>query len=243
MLETPNYSSIISSYIKTYTTPIIVVVILAAGYQGWRMYQKHLITKQTQLELQNKELEGKISILTKDYNTLALQKKDLETVNVQLDTDAQYWKKKAAETHVTPPPPPPPQDDATLLANLKDAGAEFKILKGTTFSTEHSTLPLVWTWNKQSLRVPELELKVVNTKESADRFEAETLGLKKEKFVSDDMLKKADERELDRIKQEANFKEQVSTIKKEVKAAEINGWLKFGGALFTGYVVGKQIKK
>lgn len=243
MLETPNYSSIISGYIKTYTTPIIIVIILAGSYYGLKYYQKHLRAKQTQLELQNKELADKINSLTKDYNNLAAQKKDLADANVQLDKDAQYWKKKAADTKVTPPPGPPPVDDPTLLANLKDAGAEFKPLTGTMFSTEHSTLPLVWAWNKQSLRVPELELKVVNVQESANKFEAETLGLKKEKTVADGMLKKADERELDRIKQEANFKEQVSTIKKEVNAAELNGWLKFGGALVTGYVVGKNIKK
>ena len=243
MLETPKYLTIVSTYIKTYLTEIVIVIVAATAFQGWRAYQKYLVSHQTQLELENKVLQGKISVLTKDYIDLSVQKKAVETVNVQLDKDAQYWKKRAADTHVTPPPPAPPVDDPTLLANLKDAGVEFTPIQGNLFSTKHSTLPLVWTWNKQSLRVPELELKIVNTKESADRFEAETVGLKKDIVISNGMLKKADDREAIRVVQEKNFKEQVSTIKKEVAAAEMNGWLKFGGALVTGYVVGKNVKK
>ena len=247
MLEEPKYLSTISAclvkYIKTYLTPIIIVIVAAATFEGWLLYQKHIANDQTQLQKENEKYKAQIQGLTDNYNKLASAKKDLETENFKLDADAQYWKKKASSISVLPKPQPPPVDDVTLISDLKIAGVEFKPLSESTFSTERTTLPTVWTWNKQALRVPSLEEKLAVTEVSATKFETLAYGYKKELMVADDMLSEADKRELVRKQQEANLNEQVKTEHKKVVAAEVNGWLKLGAGLAVGYLTGKAVSK
>ena len=243
MLEQPKYSSIISTYIKPYLTSIVIVIVAAGSFQVWRLYQQHIANDQTQLQKENEKYKAQIQGLTDNYNKLASVKKDLETENFKLDADAQYWKKKANSIPVPPKPQPPPVDDATLISDLKIVGVEFKPLGESTFSTERTTLPTIWTWNKQALRVPSLEEKLATTEISATKFETLAYGYKKELMVADDMLSEADKRELVRKQQEANLNEQVKTEHKKVVAAEVNGWIKLGAGLAVGYLTGRAIKK
>lgn len=235
--------NLISTYIKPYLLPIVAILIIATSWECWQIYQKHVANDQTQLQKENEKYKAQIDGLTDNYNKLSLVKKDLETQNSKLDADAQYWKKKAGSISVLPKPEPPPVDDVSLMADLKLAGVEFKPLTGNTFSTERTTLPTVWTWNKQALRVPSLEEKLAATEISANKFEVLAGGYKKELAAADDMLSEADKRELIRKKQEANLNEQVKVEHKKVVAAQANGWIKLGAGLAVGYLTGRAIKK
>jgi FtsZ-binding cell division protein ZapB len=243
MIEQPKYLSALSSYIKQYTTPIIAIVILALAFQGWRSYQKHLTGHQTQLQQENAVLKSKIADQTKEYNDLKVNKDKLAADNVKLDADAQYWKKRAGSIVVPPKPGPAPTEDAVLVSDLKAAGVEFKPLTGTLFSTERSSLPVVWTWNKQALRVPALEEKLAATEQVALKFEDSANGYKAEVNTANKMLSAADKREALRIEQEKNLNDQVKTEHKKFIAAQTNGWLKAGGALLGGYFIGKAVSK
>jgi len=235
--------TVIAKYIKPYLKAIVIVIIAAASYGAWRVYQKHVANDQVQLQKENEKYKAQIEGLTDNYNKLAATKKDLETQNSKLDADAQYWKKKAGSIPVLPQPLPPPADDASLIADLKVAGVEFKPLTGNTFSTERTTLPTVWTWNKQALRVPSLEEKLSATEISATKFETLATGYKKELAAADDMLSEADKRENIRKQQEVNLNEQVKTEHKKVVAAQVNGWMKLGVGLAVGYLTGKAVSK
>ena len=243
MLETPKYFTIISTYFKTYLTQILVVAAIAVGYQGWRLYQHYLISHQSQLEKDNEAYKKQIADITIEYNKLASAKKDVEGENIKLAADAEYWRNKAKEIPVPPPTPKPPVEDSVLLADLKDAGAEFKPLQGSLFSTEHSTLPLVWTWNKDSLRVPGLETKLSTTETALDKTVMQVGGLQQQILISDKMLSDADKREALRKTQEVNFTEQIKIKDKQIIIAETNGWIKVGIAVPATYFLTRAIIK
>ncbi len=235
--------TVVAKYIKPYLKAIVIVMALIASYGAWRLYQKRVDNNQTQLQKENEKYKAQIQGLTDNYNKLASTKAGLETENAKLSTDAQYWKKKAGSISVLPQPLPPPVDDASLIADLKVVGVEFKPLTGSTFSTERTTLPIVWTWNRQALRVPSLEEKLAATETSSAKFENLAYGYKKELVVADDMLSEADKRENIRKQQEANLNEQVKTEHKKVVAAQVNGWMKLGVGLAVGYLTGKAVSK
>lgn len=243
MIEQPKYLNVLSQYIKAYAVPLGAVIILALGFWGWKAYQKHLTARQTQLQQENAVYKSKIADLTKSYEDLKAVKEKIAADNVKLDADAQYWKKKANNIPKPPQPGPAPTEDAVLVADLKTAGVEFKPIGGTIFSTERTTLPVVWTWNKQALRVPGLEEKLTATEQTALKFEESANGYKAELITANKMLSESEQRELIRKQQEANLTEQVKTEHKKVIAAEVNGWLKFGGALVGGYLIGKTVSK
>jgi hypothetical protein len=229
--------------IKPYMTAAIIIVLGIAVYEGLSFYKKHLDKRGIQLQQENAVLKSKVAEVTKNYNDLSVTKKAVEADNVKLDADAQYWKKKAQSIPRPPEPPKPPQDDATLVADLKLAGVEFRPLTDKNYLTDRTNLPTIWTWNKDSLRVPGLEEKLFATETSAAKFETETLGLKKELGVANNMLSEADKRELLRKEQEKNLNEQISNEHKKVVAAEMKGYIKIGAALVTGYFVGKAVRK
>jgi hypothetical protein len=241
--ERPKIIATISNYIKAYSKPIIVIVVLAIAFQGWRVYQKHLTNTQTELQKENEAIKIKIATMTKEYNDLANSKKEVELNNAKLDADAQYWKNKANSHKVLPPPGPAPVDDVKLVSDLKDAGVEFKPLSGAVFSTERSNLPVIWTWNKQALRVPELEATLADTIISAKKFEDEATGLKREVEIDNGMLKKAAEIGAEHYKLEETFSQQLKQKDKLIWSAEVNGWVKVGITIPVVYGITRLIHK
>lgn len=234
--------STFNTYLKQYLIQIIVVIVGVVAFQGWRTYQKWITTSQTVLQTENIAYKKQIAKLVSEYDTLASEKKSLEAKNAVLDSDAQYWKKKAQSIIVPPTPSKPPTSDLVLIEELKLAGVDFKPLPDTNLITGRETLPIVWTWNKQYLRVPSLELKLGMTEAAASKFEAQTIGLKEELVVANDIIKKASDVETIRKEQEANLNRQVKQAHKEVVAAEINGYIKAGAALVIGYLGGRAAK-
>jgi FtsZ-binding cell division protein ZapB len=241
--ERPKIISVLTDYVKAYTKPIVIIAVLSLAFWGWQAYQKHLTARQTQLQQENAVLKSKIEDKTKEYNNLKVDKDKLAADNVKLDADAQYWKKKAGSIVVPPKPGPAPTEDAVLVSDLKIAGVEFKPIPNSLFSTERESLPIVWTWNKERLRVPGLEEKLAATEQVALKFEDSANGLKAEVNTANKMLSAADKREALRIEQEKNLNDQIKTEHKKAVAAELNGWLKFGGGLLIGYAADKALRK
>jgi hypothetical protein len=230
MLEArPKIISVLTNYVKVYTKPIIVIAVLAIAFQGWRMYQKHTLNQQSQLAQENKKIKADIAVLTTKYEDLRKEKSVIEANNVKLHEDALYWQKKADSVVNPPKPLPPPQDDATLVADLKLAGVEFIPFKGTVFTTERTTLPIVWTWNKQALMVPTLEANVATFKTASEKWKADYYGEHAALGVANGMIETADARHkkesVDLIK---NYDGQLKTKDKLILEDKVNGWIKVG---------------
>ena len=243
MLETPKFTTVLTNYIKIYLVQILLVIGVVAGYQGWKAYQRHLTNTQNQLQIDNTVYKTKITDITADYEKLKQSKVEVEKTNITLAADVEFWKKKASSIPRPPQPPDPPKDDATLIADLTAAGITFKPLTDTNYMTDRSTLPTVWTWNKQVLRVPILEQELTFTETALIASGHLIEGLNKKIVITDSMLTEADKREAIRKEQEINLNNQIKIEHKKTVVAETNGWLKFGGALLGGYIIGKNIKK
>lgn len=235
--------NLISLYIKPYVKQVAIVVILAAGFQGWRMYQQHLKARETALEQENAINKKKIEELTIEYNKLVNAKKDVEAENVKLASDAAFWRKKAGDTPMPPNPPNPPTDVVTLLADLKQAGVDIKPLSGTLFSTEQVSLPVIWTWNRQFLRVPALEEKISVTETALSKTVLQVSGLEKQIVISDKMIADAEQREALRKLQENNYQQQIKIKDKQILVAETNGWIKVGITIPVVYGITRLIHK
>lgn len=240
----------LQSYIVSFKEAIkpylIIIGVIVAGFlvfSGIKQYEKYLINKQTQLEQENAKHKSDIKELTKTYETLKADKAVVEATNSVLEASAAFWKKKAHDTIIIPPTPKPPQDTNVIVTDLKELGVEFKPLTGTLFSTEKDNLPKIWTWGKDSLRIPGLEAKVLNTETALGKSEELVLGLKKDISVSNDMIKTAEQRENIRKLEEANYENQVKTLKREITVGKGKTAIKIGAALVIGYGIGKVIKK
>lgn len=238
-----NYLTVISTYFKTYVKQIAIVIFALVAFQGWRAYQNYLKTQQTSLQQENEINKKKISDLTTEYNKLAAAKKEAEAANAKLATDADFWRKKAQETPIPPPVPRPPVDDITLVSDLKAAGVEFVPLQGTLFSTDRVSLPVIWVWNKESIRVPGLEAKIANDEVALTKSDALIVGLNNQILISDKMISDADQREAVRKLQEVNLNQQLKVKDKQILVAETNGWLRIAVAVPATWFIAKQVYK
>ena len=241
MLE--KYTAVISTYFKAHIKQIVIVIFAVVAFQGWRAYQSYLNTQQTTLQQENDINKKKIEELTTEYNKLAEAKKEVEANNTKLATDADFWRKKAQETPIPPPVPKPPVDDITLVSDLKAAGVEFVPLQGTLFSTDRVSLPVIWVWSKESIRVPGLEAKIANDEVALTKSDALIVGLNKQILISDKMLSDADEREAVRKIQEVNLNQQLKGKDKQILVAQANGWLRIAVAVPATWFIAKQVYK
>lgn len=242
--ERPKIIATITNYLVEYTKPIIVIVVLAIAFQGWRMYQKHTLNQQSQLAQENKKIKVDIAVLTTKYEDLRKEKSVIEANNVKLHEDALYWQKKADSVVNPPKPLPPPQDDATLVADLKLAGVEFVPFKGTVFTTERTTLPTVWTWNKQALRVPTLEANVEIFKTSSEKWQADYYGEHAALGKANGMIETADTRyKKESIDLVNNYDGQLKQKDKLIWEAKVNGWIKVGITVPVVYGITRLIYK
>ena len=245
MLEEQKVLPVIGSYIRTYLAPIIILIIVATAFQGWRAYHKYKLNMQTQLQDQNENYKAQLVEINNNYMKLQAEKDTLASDNAKLAADAKHWKDAAGNIPVLPPPSKPPADDAIIVADLKASGVEFRPLTETQFTnyvTGKESLPVIWTWSKQALRIPSLEEKLAATEISANKFEQLSVGYKAEIATANTMLTEAQNRELIRKNQEADLNAQIKNEHTQVVIAQTNGWLKAGAALALGYLAGKAVK-
>ena len=136
-----------------------------------------------------------------------------------------------------------PTEEATVIADLKADGVEFKPLQGTLFSTDHTSLPTIWIWDKQAARVPVLEEKVVATEQALTSSTLLIGGLSKQIVISDKMLEDANVREELHKANAIDLNKQVKEKDKQIVIAETNGWIRVGIAVPLTYFVTKAIIK
>ena len=227
---------------KSYINIIIVVILLLASYEGWKYYQKYVKSQITVLQQNILDRDKKIAAITEEFNKLAAAKKDVEVENEKLKTDNDILVKKAHDV-VVPPMPVVPTEEATVIADLKADGVEFKPLQGTLFSTDHTSLPTIWIWDKQAARVPVLEEKVVATEQALTSSTLLIGGLSKQIVISDKMLEDANAREELHKANAIDLNKQVKEKDKQIVIAETNGWIRVGIAVPLTYFVTKVIIK
>ena len=227
---------------KSYINIIIVVILLLASYEGWKYYQKYVKSQITVLQQNILDRDKKIAAITEEFNKLAAAKKDVEVENEKLKTDNDILIKKAHDI-VVPPMPVVPTEEATVIADLKADGVEFKPLQGTLFSTDHTSLPTIWVWDKQAARVPVLEEKVVATEQALTSSTLLIGGLSKQIVISDKMLEDANTREELHKANAIDLNKQVKEKDKQIVIAETNGWIRVGIAVPLTYFVTKAIVK
>ena len=227
---------------KSYINIIIVVILLLASYEGWKYYQKYVKSQITVLQQNILDRDKKIAAITEEFNKLAAAKKDVEVENEKLKTDNDILVKKAHDV-VVPPMPVVPTEEATVIADLKADGVEFKPLQGTLFSTDHTSLPTIWIWDKQAARVPVLEEKVVATEQALTSSTLLIGGLSKQIVISDKMLEDANAREELHKANAIDLNKQVKEKDKQIVIAETNGWIRVGIAVPLTYFVTKAIIK
>ena len=227
---------------KSYINIIIVVILLLASYEGWKYYQKYVKSQITVLQQNILDRDKKIAAITEEFNKLAAAKKDVEVENEKLKTDNDILIKKAHDV-VVPPMPVVPTEEATVIADLKADGVEFKPLQGTLFSTDHTSLPTIWIWDKQAARVPVLEEKVVATEQALTSSTLLIGGLSKQIVISDKMLEDANAREELHKANAIDLNKQVKEKDKQIVIAETNGWIRVGIAVPLTYFVTKVIIK
>ena len=232
----------ISANLKTYLYSALLLVFVFAGYKGWRYYQKYVKSQITVLQQNILDRDKKIAAITEEFNKLAAAKKDVEVENEKLKTDNDILIKKAHDI-VVPPMPVVPTEEATVIADLKADGVEFKPLQGTLFSTDHTSLPTIWVWDKQAARVPVLEEKVVATEQALTSSTLLIGGLSKQIVISDKMLEDANTREELHKANAIDLNKQVKEKDKQIVIAETNGWIRVGIAVPLTYFVTKAIVK
>lgn len=235
--------TLVQATLKSYLTAVIVVIISVVSYQGLRIYNNYLKTHVSKAEADNIIFKAEIEKITKEYDKLKFVKDETHIKNVNLEKDLAYWKDVASKTPRPPVTPKPPVEESVLVSDLKAAGVEFRPLSGTMFSTENKSLPIIWTWNKDSLRVPGLELKLDNTEIALGKSGVVITGLKEEIGLDNKLLVDCDNREAIRKQQEENFNKQIVLMKKEMKVEKVKTYMKIGAAVVVGYFGGKAVSK
>jgi hypothetical protein len=235
--------STVLDLLKPYFVGIAIIGIGVLSWTGLRAYKNHVKANETVLQQQLKDEQAKSAALAKDFAQLQIEKDKSDADVVRLTASADVSKKKAHDDVVIPQPPVPPADEQQLVADLKDAGVTFKPLTGQVFSTDHTSLPVIWTWNKEQLRVPGLETKLLDTETALGATNSLVDGLNKSREISDKMLDNAKQQDTVKDLQITNLTKQVSDEKKEVVLAKTNGWIKVVIAVPVVYGITRAIHK
>jgi len=234
-------SNVIKNTYKSYMYPILIVVVCAVGYEGFNFYNRHLKKQETILQQQNDTYKKQIADLTTENNKLAKAKADADAEVVKLQTAVDIAEQKA-NSDVVPPKPVVPTDEKQIISDLKQDGVEFTPLQGTIFSTDHTSLPIIWNWDKQAARVPALEIKLADTSNALQASNSLVSGLNQEKVISDKMIEDADKRENLRKLQVDNLNKQIENKDKQILVADVNGYLKIGVTAVLFFEIGKHLK-
>jgi len=234
--------SVFLTSMKSYATIVIVVVLALASYEGWNYYQKYVKKQITVLQQDILDRDKKIASITEEYNKLAVAKNVVEIENAELKNANDILIKKA-NGDVVKPMPIIPTEEAVIVADLKADGVEFTPLQGTVFSTDHTSLPIIWTWDKQAARVPSLETKLNDTELALTSSSLLITGLSKQIVISDKMIADADAREVLHKANEFDLTKLVKEKDKQIIVAETNGWIRVGVAIPLTYFVTKAIVK
>ena len=236
------YLTVLKTAAKSYMYPVIFIIICSVGYQGFRLYNNHLKAKETLLQQQNDTYKKQITDLTTEYNKLQKAKADVDADNVKLQTVADIANQKA-NNDVVPAMPIIPDNEQQVIAGLKQDGVEFTPLQGTIFTTDHTSLPIIWTWDKEAARVPALEIKLTDTSSALMSSNNVIVGLNQEKVISDKLLDDADKREALRKLQVDNLNKQIENKDKQILVADVNGYLKISIVGVIAFEIGKNLKK
>ncbi len=238
--------------IKAYMTPIIVVVGLLVAWQAWGAIQKYL-NQQTQAKIEEtKKLTEQIEKLNQETATLKAEKKVLTDQNTQYAADVAKWKAEASKHPAPAPVGHPPQDIQQAVDEVSVSGVKFTLsvpklgddpYKLGTLSTEAKNTPTIWTWYKESLRVPGLETAYNTQVGLTSSLSTQVNGLQLEVAKDNQIIQKHEEEKKVSAEKTANLEIIVKDTQKAVKREKFNGNVKAIAAFVLGWFVHKGVTK
>jgi hypothetical protein len=236
--------------IKSYLNIIIIVIFLLAGWQGWKAYDRYAKSQLSQREAADQAHKAELKVLANQVAALTAEKAKLATDNERLEGDVKVWRDRAGQ-HKPPAPVSNPPEVQEAVSQIAEGGVRFTLtvprpgdnpLDGFA-TTPTRGIPMVWTWYKESLRVPQLETAYTSQVGLSTALTSQVGGLKLELKKSDELIGKHVEAAAKHVEREANLEVIVKDTKKEVKREKFNGWVRTGAALVVGYFGRKALAK
>ena len=248
--KTNSFISTVTDSVKLYTNVIIMVGVLALGLIGWRGYQSYQKAQLAQRMQEDQRHQGELKVLNDQIAVLSADKNTLAQNNKKLEADVNVWRQRAQNSQPPAPVSHPPELQK-VVTDLSEAGVPFTLtvakvgdapINGTA-STPTLKLPTVWTWYKESQRVPTLETAYTAQLGLSNALTVQVTGLKEEIGKDNQLNQKQGETLQKHAEREANLETIVKDTQKEVKREEFNGYLKAIGAAILGYYVGRGVSK
>lgn len=220
-------------------------VSLAAGLTLTARYYMHEATKKEQLANQ---LRDQAAAAKQDALAKAALAADLQTKLDKANGKVSKLQAELDKIKVPPKPGPAPEDKKQLIADLQGLGLELVVKPSTMIApalvgiTERDG-KTVWTWGKESLRVPFLEQKI-------DAQQNLVTGLTKAKDIAeklaDSRSKQADasDKAATAYQKEAdNIRIALDDTKKAMKAERKKKLLYLAGGALAGYATSRAIHR
>ena len=238
--------------IQKYLYIIIALVCLGVCWQGWKAYDKYQTNQNAARVVEDTKRKEELRILTEQLNTEKQEKVKLAVKNDTLAAEVEVWKEKAKKN---PPPKPvgdPPKDLNEAVTQIAVSGVQFTLttpklgddpFKLGTASTPASNVPTIWTWYKESIRVPGLETAYSTQLGLSNSLDTQVKGLVLERDKGNEIILKQDTVITKHVEREANLEVIVKETDKQVKRERFNGNMKAAAAIVLGFFVGKGVAK
>jgi hypothetical protein len=241
----------IGEVVKSYLTIIIICVFLGVAWQGWQAFNKYKANQIAALKSKDDQHKAELKILSDKLASLTQEKAVIATRNVVLEAEVESARVKASNN----PPPKPvsdtPADVNQVVTEIAQSGVVFTLTVPTlgldpklgSATTPTKNLPTVWTWYRESQRVPQLETAYSSQLGLTTALTSEVGGLKLEINKSNELIAKHVETEAKHIEREANLDLIVKDTTAQVKRERFNGYVKAGVAAVLSFYVGKGVAK
>jgi len=236
--------------IKQYLIIICICVFLAVAWQGWRAWCGYKDKQEAAEKAKDNEFKKQLQVLNDKAAADQKDKDALTASNVVLKNQVEMWKGKVANN---PPPAPvtaPPTDVNVAVTDIASSGVRFTLtvpkprtdpMLGSA-TTPTKNVPTIWTWYKESLRIPQLETAYTTQVGLTGALTKQVDGLNLEVQKGNQISTEKDAINAEHVAREANLNGLVKDADARVKRERLNGWLKTGAAFVIAYEAGKKMK-
>lgn len=247
-----NAFNLVGVTVKSYLSVIIVVIGLLVAWQGWGAVQKYINNQTAARVEENKKLVAQLELMNQEIGALKADKGLLATKNGELAQDVAKWKAEAGRNPLPKPVGNPPQDVAQAITEIAVSGVRFALtvpklgddpITTGFISTEARNTPVIWTWYKESLRVPGLETAYKSQVGLTTSLSGQVVGLQEEVKQDNLIIKKQDDSIKLSSARAANLEVIVKDTTKQVNREKFNGNVKAVAAVVLGFFVGRGVTK
>jgi hypothetical protein len=242
----------VGDVIQKYLNIIIAVVVLGVCWQGWKAYDRYQTNQNNARQEEDIKRKTELRILTDQLDEVKKQKAELAVKNDTLASEVEVWKEKALRN---PPPKPvgdPPKDIGDAINQIGESGVKFTLTvpklgddpyKLGTIASPAGNAPTIWTWYKESQRVPGLETAYSTQLGLSTSLTTQVKGLVLERDKGNEIILQQGTVITRHVEREANLEVIVKETDKQVKREKFNGNVKAVAAVVLGFFVGKGVAK